>query len=158
MDFEGVGLKWPNDIFFKNRKLGGLLIETRGETAGPCDVVIGIGLNIAFPVDFEANINQPWVDLASIKDPVPSRNVIAAELISELMLLLDAYAETEARDIINEWQKYDCMRGKQVKLILPDKNITGQIVGVDNDGALLMSVNNHVRKFTAGEISLRAES
>jgi BirA family biotin operon repressor/biotin-[acetyl-CoA-carboxylase] ligase len=158
MGFEGVGLKWPNDIFFQNRKLGGLLIETRGEIAGPCDVVIGMGLNIAFPVDFEANIDQPWIDLASIKDSVPSRNVIAAELISELMLLLDAYAETDTKDIINEWQKYDCMRGKLAKLILPDKSITGQVVGVDDDGALLMSVNDNVRKFTAGEISLRAES
>jgi BirA family biotin operon repressor/biotin-[acetyl-CoA-carboxylase] ligase len=81
MGFEGVGLKWPNDIFFQSRKLGGLLIEIRGETAGPCDVVIGLGLNIAFPADFEADINQPWIDLTSIKDSVPSRNIIAAELI-----------------------------------------------------------------------------
>jgi len=158
MGFEGVGLKWPNDIFFQSRKLGGLLIEIRGETAGPCDVVIGLGLNIAFPADFEVDINQPWIDLSSIKDSVPSRNIIAAELISELMLLLDAYTERKAEHIIKEWQKYDCMRGKQAKLILPDKNITGQIVGIDNDGALLMSVNDNVRKFTAGEISLRVES
>ncbi len=157
MGFEGVGLKWPNDIFFQDRKLGGLLIEIRGETAGPCDVVIGLGLNIAFPANFEANINQPWIDLANIKDSVPSRNIIAAELISELMLLLDAYTESKAEHIIKEWQEYDCMRGKQAKLILPDKNITGQIVGIDNDGALLMSVNDNVRKFTAGEISLRVE-
>lgn len=155
--FEGVGLKWPNDIFFQNRKLGGLLIEIRGETAGPCDVVIGLGLNIAFPSDFEADISQPWIDLASIKDSVPSRNVIVAEMISEFMLLLDAYTESKAEHIIKEWQEYDCMRGKQAKLILPDENITGQIVGIDNDGALLMSVNNNVRKFTAGEISLRVE-
>ena len=155
--FEGVGLKWPNDIFFQNRKLGGLLIEIRGETAGPCDVVIGLGLNIAFPSDFEADISQPWIDLASIKDSVPSRNVIVAEMISEFMLLLDAYTESKAEHIIKEWQEYDCMRGKQAKLILPDENITGQIVGIDNDGALLMSVNDTVRKFTAGEISLRVE-
>ncbi|MCZ6802567.1 MAG: bifunctional biotin--[acetyl-CoA-carboxylase] ligase/biotin operon repressor BirA [Proteobacteria bacterium] len=157
MGFEGVGLKWPNDIFFQNRKLGGLLIETRGETAGPCDVVIGLGLNIALPADFEADINQPCIDLASIKDSVPSRNVIAAELISEFMLLLDGYAEADTKDIINEWQEYDCMRGKQVKLILLDKNITGQVVGIDDEGALLMSIDDSVRKFTAGEISLRAE-
>jgi len=158
MGFDAVGLKWPNDIFYQNRKLGGLLIEIRGETAGPCDVVVGLGLNIAFPAGFESNTNQPWIDLASIKDSVPSRNIIAAELISELMLLLDGYAQANTKDIISEWQKYDCMLGKQVKLILLDKNITGQVVGIDNDGALLMSINDSVRKFTAGEISLRAES
>ncbi len=158
MGFDGVGLKWPNDIYYQNRKLGGLLIEIRGETAGPCDVVVGLGLNTAFPADFEGNIDQPWIDLASIKDSVPSCNVIAAELISELMLLLDGYAQANTKDIINEWQKYDCMLGKQVKLTLLDKNITGQVVGIDNDGGLLMSINDSVRKFNAGEISLRSES
>ena len=36
-----VGLKWPNDLIWQNRKLGGILIEMRGESAGPANVVIG---------------------------------------------------------------------------------------------------------------------
>jgi len=157
MGFEGIGLKWPNDIFFQGKKLGGVLIEMRGETAGPCDVVIGLGLNVAFPSGFEGNIKQPWTDLASIKDSIPSRNVIAAEIISELLLFLDRYTDTRIEDIINDWRQYDCMRGKQARLILQDKGINGLVMGIDSDGALLMSINNSVRKFTAGEISLRAE-
>ncbi len=158
LGFEGIGLKWPNDIFFQDKKLGGLLIETKGEAAGSCDVVIGLGLNIVFPPDFKGSINQPWIDLASIKDSFPSRNIIAAKLISELMLLLDSYMDNKVEHIVREWQEYDCMSTKRVKLILPGKEIVGQVIGVDNDGALLMSVNGSIRKFTAGEISLRAES
>ncbi|MCH9047631.1 MAG: bifunctional biotin--[acetyl-CoA-carboxylase] ligase/biotin operon repressor BirA [Proteobacteria bacterium] len=158
MGFDGVGLKWPNDIFFQEKKLGGLLIEMKGETAGPCDVVIGLGLNFAFPLGFEGNIEQHWTDLLSIKDPTPSRNHIAAELISEVMLLLDSYVNIKAEDIINEWQQYDCMRGKKAKLKLQGKNIHGLIMGIDNDGSLLMSVDNRIQKYTAGEISLRMES
>ncbi|MFT5426685.1 MAG: BirA family biotin operon repressor/biotin-[acetyl-CoA-carboxylase] ligase [Gammaproteobacteria bacterium] len=156
--FENVGLKWPNDIIFKGKKLGGLLVEIRGETAGPCDVVIGLGLNVSFPADFKGDINQPWTDLAAIKDSIPSRNVIAAELISELLLLLDSYADSKIEDIINEWREYDCMRGKQARLILQGKQINGLVLGVDDDGALLMSVNDSIQKYTAGEISLRMES
>lgn len=158
MGFKSIGLKWPNDIFFQGKKLGGLLSEIRGETAGPCDVVIGLGLNIAFPAGFEGNINQPWTDLASIKDSIPSRNVITAELMSELILLLDGYEDTRIEDIINEWREYDCMCGKQARLILQGKQINGLVVGVDSDGALLMSVNESIQKYTAGEISLRMES
>ena len=158
MGFGDVGLKWPNDIFFQNKKLGGLLIEIRGENADPCDVVIGLGLNIAFPIDFKGNINQPWIDLAGIKRSIPSRNVIAAALITEILLLLDGYAKSSIEEIINEWQKYDCMYGKKVKLNLLDQNIIGQVVGIDSDGGLLMLVNDSVQKFTAGEISLRVES
>jgi BirA family biotin operon repressor/biotin-[acetyl-CoA-carboxylase] ligase len=156
--FENVGLKWPNDIIFKGKKLGGLLVEIRGETAGPCDVVIGLGLNVSFPAGFKGDINQPWTDLVGIKDSIPSRNLIAAELISELLLLLDSYADTKIEDIINEWREYDCMRGKQARLILQGKQINGLVMGVDSDGALLMSVNDKIQKYTAGEISLRMES
>jgi len=158
MGFDGVGLKWPNDIFFQGKKLGGLLIEMRGETAGPCDVVIGLGLNFAFPPGFEGSIEQPWIDLASIKDSTASRNHIAAELIAEVTLLLDSYANINTEDIINEWQQYDCMRGKKAKLKLQDKKIHGLVMGIDNDGALLMSVDNRIQKYTAGEISLRMKS
>ena len=158
MGIKGVGLKWPNDIFFKGKKLGGLLIEIRGETAGPCDVVIGLGMNIAFPAGFEGNINQPWTDLASINNSLPSRTIITAKLISELILLLDGYADTKIEDIINEWREYDCMRGKKARLTIQGKQINGLVVGVDNDGALLMSVNESIQKYTAGEISLRMES
>ncbi len=157
MGFEGVGLKWPNDIFCQGKKLGGLLIEIKGGVTGLRDVVIGLGLNISFPVDFKGDINQPWIDLISLRNPIPSRNVIAAELISELMLLLDGYAAINTKDIIDEWQEYDCMRDKQVKLHLLNKKISGQVVGIDGDGALLMSINDSVKRFTAGEISLRME-
>lgn len=155
MGFHGVGLKWPNDIFFQNKKLGGLLIEVRGGAVESCDVVIGLGLNISFPIGFIGNIDQPWTDLASIRSPIPSRNIIAAALISELILLLNSYITINTKDIINEWKKYDCMRGKQVSLRLLNKKITGRVVGISEDGALLMLINASVRKFTAGEISLR---
>src|SRR5262249_24111889 len=47
LDIEGLRLKWPNDLLAGERKLGGILIELRAESAGPAYVVIGIGLNVA---------------------------------------------------------------------------------------------------------------
>ncbi|HET9447885.1 MAG TPA: biotin--[acetyl-CoA-carboxylase] ligase, partial [Steroidobacteraceae bacterium] len=43
LGINGIGLKWPNDLIWSQRKLGGILIEMRGESAGPAQVVIGIG-------------------------------------------------------------------------------------------------------------------
>jgi BirA family biotin operon repressor/biotin-[acetyl-CoA-carboxylase] ligase len=42
LGIDGVGLKWPNDLMWQQRKLGGILIEMRGESAGPAQVVIGL--------------------------------------------------------------------------------------------------------------------
>lgn len=59
----GVQLKWPNDIHWQARKLGGLLIEVAGETHGPSQAVLGLGLNIRMPDGAKDRIDQPWVDL-----------------------------------------------------------------------------------------------
>ena len=57
-----VALKWPNDIYFGDRKLAGILIEMRAEFGAPCTVVIGLGMNIALSRDARARIDEPVTD------------------------------------------------------------------------------------------------
>jgi BirA family biotin operon repressor/biotin-[acetyl-CoA-carboxylase] ligase len=54
-------LKWPNDILVDDRKLGGVLIELRAESAGPACVVIGVGLNVALGAELMAKIAETGV-------------------------------------------------------------------------------------------------
>ncbi|HEX7025963.1 MAG TPA: biotin--[acetyl-CoA-carboxylase] ligase, partial [Gammaproteobacteria bacterium] len=58
----GLQLKWPNDLVWQGRKLGGILLEVAGDVTGPCYVVIGIGLNIATETGHAAmqSVDQPW--------------------------------------------------------------------------------------------------
>jgi len=44
-----VALKWPNDLVFDERKLGGILLEIQAEAHGGAHVVVGVGLNVALP-------------------------------------------------------------------------------------------------------------
>ncbi|SDQ00976.1 BirA family transcriptional regulator, biotin operon repressor / biotin-[acetyl-CoA-carboxylase] ligase [Mucilaginibacter sp. OK268] len=43
---EKLKIKWPNDIYYDDRKLGGILIETHIQGIYIKDAIIGIGLNI----------------------------------------------------------------------------------------------------------------
>jgi BirA family biotin operon repressor/biotin-[acetyl-CoA-carboxylase] ligase len=155
-----AGLKWPNDIFWQYQKLGGTLIEMRAESAGPCNMVIGIGINYSFPAESKgsAGINQAWVDIATIQQPAVSRNKLTAILISEVVRLMNDFAgHDNCEIIIDEWRLYDCMKGKHAKLILPGRTVNGVVLGIDDNGALLMSVNEKLQKFSSGEISLRLQ-
>ena len=152
--FTGIGLKWPNDILWQEKKLAGLLVEVKGETTG-CQVVVGLGLNVAFPIGGQNMIDRPWIDLAGIKNPPPSRNLMTAELISELLLLLENYLHDDSINIMAEWRKYDCMCGKFVRIGLSDHWEYGYAQSVDDDGALLMLVDGKAKRYTAGEISLQ---
>lgn len=59
-------LKWPNDVYWQQRKLAGILIEVQGDPAGVCQVAIGIGINVNLQETQNTLIDQPWVDLHTI--------------------------------------------------------------------------------------------
>lgn len=155
-----AGLKWPNDVIWQNRKLGGTLVEMRAESAGPCYVVIGAGINYSFPEGLNSggDIDQPWVDIATIQNPAISRNEFTAILISEIIRLMNNYSRQNDAGIIDEWRNYDCAKGKSAKLHMQNRVVNGLIVGIDNGGALLMSVNGKLEKYSSGEISLKLQS
>ncbi|MDX1654152.1 MAG: biotin--[acetyl-CoA-carboxylase] ligase, partial [Candidatus Competibacteraceae bacterium] len=70
----GVGLKWPNDLLWRDQKLGGILLEFGGESSGPCQVVTGVGLNVTMPKEPALDIDQPWPDLTTVLGLGLSRN------------------------------------------------------------------------------------
>lgn len=154
---EGVGLKWPNDLLWDNRKLAGLLLEVAGEAGGPSLVVIGVGINTHLPTSQAAAIDQPWVDL----DRVPtgagiSRNRLAGMLIQHLLEMLQRFAEHGLVPLVPEWNRHDAYLGRQVVLRSGNKEIAGVHQGIGSDGALLLAQGTEVRAYHAGEVSLRA--
>jgi len=153
-----AGLKWPNDIYWHGRKLGGILVEAREESAGPCRLVLGVGLNFCFPEVPDQSIDQPWVDIATIQQPLCSRHVLAAALVSENLRLLGNMTAMYNADIVNEWRRHDLMYGQRASLVLPGRTVSGRVTGIDQNGALLMEVRGRVERFNAGEITLKVRS
>ena len=154
-----VGLKWPNDVWWRQRKLGGILLES-GNSSGGFFVVAGVGLNIALPVPAARAIDQPWVDLREILGPGPiSRNHLAALLLSEWLETFARFQQDGFRELAAEWANFDQVAGRQVRLILPNTTLRGIARGVDASGALLLEMaEGRIQPCLGGEISLRLES
>ncbi|MFM8454948.1 MAG: biotin--[acetyl-CoA-carboxylase] ligase [Gammaproteobacteria bacterium] len=72
---QGLSLKWPNDVYLNQKKLAGILIETRRNY-----VVLGIGLNVG---KNNLEIDQPWTDLSEY--PNLSRETIIQNLLEVLL-------------------------------------------------------------------------
>ena len=152
-----VGLKWPNDLLWRRRKLGGILLELGGGTKESCYGVTGIGLNVMMPASAHADIDQPWIDLRRILEPKPvSRNRLAAYVLDEIML---AFIDFERYGLIlRDWRQYDVLADQRVVLQLPNTSVTGTARGVDESGSLLLETAQGMRHFEAGEISLRTSA
>lgn len=159
LGIHGVGLKWPNDIYWQQRKLGGILVEVSGESGGPCKAVIGIGLNL-FLTDLEGSrIDQSWVDINEILGPSGqlSRNELVARLIDQLLAVASQYTLTSFADYRNEWQQFDCMQGQQVSLFMGNTHVDGTVIGIDDNGLLLLKTSaGPVKSFASGEVSFRS--
>ena len=151
-----VSLKWPNDIYVKGKKLGGILLEMVGDPEGHCSVVIGIGINVSMPIAIGQNIDQPWTDLDSELLSAVSRNKLAARLIDEIFTLLADFETVGFSAYRDEWESADAFSGLQCAIITPRETVLGVLSGVDNNGAVrLRLADGSIQRFIGGELSLR---
>lgn len=154
-----VALKWPNDIYVGNAKLGGILLEMIGDPAGDCSVIIGIGINVNMPPSQSGEIDQSWTDIKTVMGDLPSRNHIVALLIEHVFTVVTGFQEQGFDIYRNEWMEADRLRNCQVKLIAGNTAVTGIALGVDQNGALQLRLSNgEVQSFVGGELSLRPDN
>ncbi|TJY63190.1 biotin--[acetyl-CoA-carboxylase] ligase [Sinimarinibacterium sp. CAU 1509] len=158
-----VGLKWPNDILVDGRKLGGILLEHRGEAGGGCRIVAGIGINLDLPAGPDAQIGQPFINLdaalAAIGRPRCGRNALAIALLRELHALFEGYGRSGFAPLAARWSELDVTRDRIVHIFRggqgSDASLEGYARGVDADGALIVESDGQRHVLHSGEVSLR---
>jgi BirA family transcriptional regulator, biotin operon repressor / biotin---[acetyl-CoA-carboxylase] ligase len=161
LGIQGVGLKWPNDLIWQQRKLGGILIEMRGESAGPAQVVIGIGINMRMPGQVRLMLAEQQAALISdvheiMRDRTPPRNAVIAMLVEEVTRMLQTFGVKGFEPFVEEWHKLDTLADAPVRVMSGAETTFGRARGVDIDGTLLVDVEGELRRFASGEVSLRA--
>lgn len=154
LDIQGVGLKWPNDIYADGRKLAGILLEVTGEYNSHCQVVIGIGLNLSMNESEAKDIDQPWVDLRSL-NPDLSRNEVAGVLLDELLTCIDTFQKEGFAPLQEYWSERDIYHESEVSVVSPSQEITGVVKGVNRKGELLLKTSRGMEVISAGELSVR---
>jgi len=155
-----VQLKWPNDVMAGGAKLGGVLLEMTGDAAGVCQVVVGVGLNVAMPPAAAGAIDQAWTDIDTLSGgDHPGRSVLLGALLDELLPLLAGFEQTGFAPWRDAWQALDAYAGKLVVLHTGGQQMAGTARGVDARGALqLETAAGGVQAVFGGEISLREAS
>jgi BirA family biotin operon repressor/biotin-[acetyl-CoA-carboxylase] ligase len=154
----GTALKWPNDIWFQDRKMGGVLIELRAEAQGPAHVVIGIGVNVVLSPGARQKIEASGAAVAAVEDAcevAPSRNLVAGAILDELLSMLLQYERQGFGAFRDAWVALDALNGRPAQIIVGDSVVAGVARGVDADGALLLDSGARVQRFVSGEASLR---
>ncbi|KZK67964.1 biotin--[acetyl-CoA-carboxylase] synthetase [Shewanella baltica] len=152
---ENIGVKWPNDIYLDNKKLAGILIEMSGQADSQCQLIIGVGVNMAMSEEQGKGIDQPWSDLSDLVD-MPDKTALVIELQKQLKRDIQLFEREGLAAFKARWQAADLFFGREIRLLMADNFVDGICRGVDEQGAVLLETADGVQAFIGGEISLRA--
>jgi len=153
-----VGLKWPNDLLVKGRKVAGILAETSITGQNVVFVVVGMGINVNF-------------ERAALRDVAPQASTLASEAghsISRGTLLRAILQQIEAwmpaiyqPDTLREaWSRRLRTLGNEVTVTSRGGNtVHGIAEGVDSDGALrVRDKQGHLHRLLAGDVTMSSSA
>jgi BirA family biotin operon repressor/biotin-[acetyl-CoA-carboxylase] ligase len=147
-DAAGVspGVKWPNDLVGPDGKVGGVLAEVVTAPDGGRSVVVGIGVNVSWPgppgaggTSLELMAGRP-VDLDSVLDS------LLRALRAKRPQLDSAAGRTS---LVAELRERCVTLGQDVRVELPTGHLTGRAVDVDDEGRLVLDVDDGTRRVVA---------
>ncbi|KJY78466.1 biotin--[acetyl-CoA-carboxylase] synthetase [Vibrio coralliilyticus] len=155
MGLASVKLKWPNDLYYQDKKLAGILVEMSGQAGAAANLVIGMGLNLMMSEATEG-ITQPWASLDEVADNQQiDRNQLAISMITTLYKALDDYELYGMAGFVERWNRLDNFINRPVKLLMGPREIAGIARGINEQGAVLLETESGLETFIGGEISLR---
>ncbi len=149
----GHGLKWPNDVYYAGRKLGGILLESVGSLE---QIVLGIGLNVNMLAEAGAGIDQPWISLREIDGKPVNRNLLVAAILKRLIVRLVSFPGLDRVQFGQEWQRWDVLDQCPVRVLSGSCVSEGIACGVDSQGQLQLKLGDgSIRAFSSADVSVR---
>ncbi len=150
------GIKWPNDIVCRGKKICGILTEMSSEMTYINYVVIGAGINVnqeTFPQEIEDRATSLRMELGC--------NIRRAELIAAVMESFEECYETflKTEDLSGLKERYNALlvnKDQDVKILEPGNEYYAHASGINEKGELIIRTEDGEEKTVyAGEVSVR---
>jgi BirA family biotin operon repressor/biotin-[acetyl-CoA-carboxylase] ligase len=150
-------IKWPNDLLFGDKKLGGILTEADMEMDRINFVVVGIGINVNMPrSSLPPAIRDTATSLREALGRKISRIVLIQALLRHFELWYKRFGEGRGEEIKRRWEELSRIRGKEVSVDFMGEMVQGMALEIDADGALLVKeAGGEVKRIVAGDVQLR---
>ena len=133
-----VKIKWPNDLYWADKKLCGSLIEILAESNGSAQVIIGIGLNVNTDTEKHHLPDKPWCSLYEMTQRYFDRNILIASLIKNLECYLNKFIQTDLNAFMDEWNQSDYLANKDIQITQAHGVLAGKACGINSMGQLII--------------------
>jgi len=134
-------VKWPNDILINDKKVAGILLESRVRGAETVYSVIGFGINVNngsadFPEDMRENASSLLLELGESVD----RSKLVVEIFSELEKIYHSFQRENFSVVLQQWRHHSSTLGQRVRIWQRDQSTEGVAVDLTEEGGLLLKV------------------
>ena len=155
LELEGVHaqLKWPNDVWVKEQKLAGILVELLPTKTGTL-AVVGIGINADLTNAQASKIDQSVTSLRRLGASI-SRDDLVVAVCTSLLENFDVYSRDGFAPFLEAFDSAHCLHDQAAILVLGGESQGGIVRGVDITGGLRFEQNGVTRVVSSGEVSLR---
>ena len=155
---EKISVKWPNDMLFDMKKLGGCLIEMGMSCKHGSNIVIGIGLNINSKTESSSVVERPWCSLYDITGKTWDRNIVIAHILTQLQKHLIRFTEEGFTVFLDEWHLVDALYGQEITVSHQKIIMNGIAKGVSHEGYLvLLDKEGQTHFLSSGDTSLHVK-
>ncbi|MDH3442552.1 MAG: biotin--[acetyl-CoA-carboxylase] ligase [Deltaproteobacteria bacterium] len=153
-------IKWPNDILAGGKKLAGVLTEAVSKSNKIEFVILGIGVNVNFPLEsMPPDIRERAASLSHLAGASIRRETLLRRLIQDLDRCYGILEESGFAAIAPRWQARFELRDRRVRVAMTDGTVTGRAVGIDGEGALMIETPDGERqRILAGDVIPAEES
>ncbi|MEX0966701.1 MAG: biotin--[acetyl-CoA-carboxylase] ligase [Bacteroidia bacterium] len=149
---ERVRIKWPNDLYYEERKLGGILIQNSIVSGRFRSSVIGLGLNIN-QEQFPLYLPNP-ISLSIVTQQQHNLQQLLDQLFGCLEARYLRLKKMDSDRIKEEYEQFLYKKDEEVRCIPAyEREQTGKILGVEEDGHLRMQIGDNIRYFGFKEIA-----
>ena len=152
-----AGIKWPNDVMIRGKKVSGILTELKAEIERIHYVIVGIGINVnnaRFPKAFRDKVTSLSLEM---KHPV-SRIALVQMLLNSLERWYVSTVERGVDRTFERWRELSCTIGNPVEVNLGDEVLRGIATQLGPDGSLYVRMKSgEERQILAGDVTMVAE-
>ena len=150
-----TSIKWPNDILFNNKKLAGILLESKISKESLSTLVIGIGININSDLP-STEIEGKFISLKNSIEILPTNEKLLYNIINNFNTLTNNLNNNKILSILDQYKQNCILLNKKVLLTSNNLNKSVLVLDINEDGSLKVKDlnNNEILNIYSGEFSI----
>lgn len=149
LNLKHLSIKWPNDIYYKDSKLCGILLEAVTRNEIEC-LIIGIGLNVN-QREFVGEYKRTPTSLYQITNQAQDMRILKDKIFNQLYN--NFMKVKEGYDFYNDIKEYDYLKDREVYAEINNEVNQIKVIGIDSDYSLKVLKDNETYNLSSGEVT-----